>query len=161
MRGISADTQASGNLGSVVLSTLLASAEFTLTAITRPSSTATFPSGVNVIRADTSSLSELTEAFKGQDAVISIAATAGAGGQDVVIDAAIAARVSRFIPSEFGANTRKDRDTKLGQLLAAKVKNTHKLEELGREHEWFTWTALSTPLFFDWVRPLLYSYFNV
>lgn len=83
--------------------------------------------------------------------MISTAATAAAGAQDVVIDAALAAGVYRFIPSEFGANTREHRDTKLGGLLRDKVAATDRLERLGKEHEGFTWTAFSAGLFFDWV----------
>lgn len=108
---------------------------------------------MKVARVDTSSVSDLTAAFKGQDAVISTAATAAAGDQDVIIDAALAAGVYRFIPSEFGANTRLHRDTKIGQLLTPKVKNTDRLEQLAKSNPKFTYTAVSTSLFFDWVSP--------
>lgn len=59
--------------------------------------------------------------------------------------------MTRFIPSEFGIETRKYRDTKIGGLVGAKVKNTDYLIELAGKHDWFSWTGLSNGLFFDWV----------
>ncbi|TVY81249.1 putative pinoresinol-lariciresinol reductase [Lachnellula suecica] len=146
---------ASGNVGSPVATALLASG-FEVTAITRTSSTATFPAGVTVAKVDLTSLSALTEAFTGQDAVVSTIATEALDAQKVLIDAAVAAKVTRFIPSEFGINTREVAGTKIGALLGAKVANVDYLIELAAKHEWFSWTGISTGLFFDWnlVTPL-------
>lgn len=89
---------ASGSLGKPVLEHLLSS-NFTVTVLTREDSTSTFPTGVKVVKVDYSSEEGLTAALQGQDALISTLATAGA--QDILIKAAIAARVYRIIPSEF------------------------------------------------------------
>ncbi|KAH7166518.1 hypothetical protein EDB81DRAFT_853144 [Dactylonectria macrodidyma] len=140
---------ASGTLGTEIVKELL-DAGFNVTAITRNESKATFPDKVTVKRADLSSIDSVAEAFSGQDAIISTAASAASGAQKTLIDAAIAAKVPRFIPSEFGIETRKYRDTKIGSLVAAKVKNTDYLIELAGKHDWFTWTGLSNGLFFDW-----------
>jgi hypothetical protein len=72
-----------------------------------------------------------------------------AGGQKVIIDAVIAARVPRFIPSEFGVPSRQNRDKKIGKLLGAKVQNTDYLIQLAEQHDWFSWTGLSNGLFLD------------
>ncbi|KAF7552985.1 hypothetical protein G7Z17_g3953 [Cylindrodendrum hubeiense] len=139
----------SGTLGAEVVKQLL-DAGFDVTAITRNESEATFPDKVTVKRADVTSVDSVKDAISGQDAVISTAASAAAGGQKVIIDAVIAAKVPRFIPSEFGIETRKYRDTKLGRLVGAKVSNTDYLIELASKYDWFSWTGLSNGLFFDW-----------
>ncbi|KAF4452596.1 hypothetical protein F53441_4616 [Fusarium austroafricanum] len=139
---------ASGLLGSKVVDSLL-SAGFNVTAITRDESTATFPGSLTVKRVDITSVESIKEALAGQDAVVSTATTAAAGHQKVIIDAAIAARVPRFIPSEFGVPSRQNRDTKIGSLLGAKVQNTDYLIELAKQHDWFSWTGLSNGLFLD------------
>ncbi|KAF9767221.1 hypothetical protein IL306_000232 [Fusarium sp. DS 682] len=139
---------ASGLLGSKVVESLL-KAGFEVTAITRNESSATFPDRVTVKRVDITSVDSVKEALVGHDAVVSTATTAAAGGQKVIIDAAIAAKVPRFIPSEFGVPSRQNRDTKIGKLLGAKVQNTDYLIELAEKHDWFSWTGLSNGLFLD------------
>ncbi|KAM0320575.1 hypothetical protein ACHAPQ_009932 [Fusarium lateritium] len=111
----------SGLLGSKVVNSLL-KAGFNVTAITRNEFTAKFPSKVTVKRVDITS---------------------------IIIDAAIAARVPRFIPSEFGIPSRENRDTKIGRLLATKVQNTDYLIELAEKHDWSLWTGLANSLSLD------------
>jgi hypothetical protein len=137
-------------MGVPVIAALLKSG-FDVTAITRPESTAKFPVKVTVKKVDTTSADALTEALKGQDAVISTVGTAAAGAQKIMIDAAVAAHVKRFIPSEFGYNLQEARGTKVGGLLKAKLEIADYLIELSQKHEWFTWTGLSTGTLFDWV----------
>ncbi|KAM0425492.1 hypothetical protein ACHAPT_009281 [Fusarium lateritium] len=140
---------ASGNLGPKVVQALL-DADFDVTAITRNESKATFPDKVTVKRVDITSVDSVKDAITGQDAVVSTAATAAAGAQKIIIDAVIAAKVPRFIPSEFGIPSREYRDTKIGGLLAPKIRNTDYLIELAAQHEWFSWTGISNGLFLDW-----------
>lgn len=94
---------ASGAFGSVLLQALL-DANFTVTALTRPDSTHTFPSNVHVAKVDYSSTQDLTTALQGHDAVISTVGYAGVLGQAQLIDAAVAAGVARIIPSEYGSS---------------------------------------------------------
>ena len=68
-----------------------------------------------------------------------------------MIDAAVSARVKRFIPSEFGFVTQQARGTKIGNLVKSKIESVDYLVELSQKHDWFTWTSLSTGSFFDWV----------
>lgn len=140
---------ASGTLGTKVVEALL-SAGFDITAITRNESTATFPEKVTVKKVDITSVDSVKEAIAGQHAVVSTAATAASGNQKVIIDAVIAAKVPRFIPSEFGIPSREYRDTKIGGLLAPKIRNTDYLIELAKQHDWFSWTGVSNGLFLDW-----------
>ncbi|GIJ92658.1 hypothetical protein Asppvi_001936 [Aspergillus pseudoviridinutans] len=94
---------ASGNLGALVLPVLLKS-KLSLTAVIRETSSAKFPGSVKIVKSDFK-LGSLTEAFKGQDAVISMLPITALGDQGVVIEAAIAAGVKRFIPSEYGSDS--------------------------------------------------------
>jgi uncharacterized protein YbjT (DUF2867 family) len=137
-------------MGAPVVKALLESG-FDVMAITRQQSTAMFPAGVTVRKVDTASTDALTEALKGQDAVVSTVGTAAASDQKTIIDAAVAAHVKRFIPSEFGYNTREARGTILGGLLKAKIETVDYLIELSQKHDWFTWTGLSTGTLFDLV----------
>ncbi|KAH9203971.1 hypothetical protein DL95DRAFT_471911 [Leptodontidium sp. 2 PMI_412] len=140
---------ASGNVGTPVVDALL-TAGFIVTAIAREESTSSYPAGVEVRKADLSSLDALTKAFVGQDAVVSTIATSAVGGQNVLADAAIAAGVRRYIPSEFGINTRKLASEVLGKMLQAKTAHVDYLMEKAKSHPSFTWTGLATGLFFDW-----------
>jgi len=137
-------------MGAPVVAALLQSG-FDVTAITRLESTAKFPDKVAIKKVDTASVDALTEALKGQDAVVSTVSTAAADAQKTMIDAAVAAHVKRFIPSEFGYNLQEARGTKIGGLLKAKLEIADYLTELSQKHEWFTWTGLSTGTLFDWV----------
>lgn len=60
---------------------------------------------MKVVEVDFNSVSSLTAALKNQDAVISTIGKSGLEKQTLLIDAAAAAGVYRFIPSEFGSCT--------------------------------------------------------
>ncbi len=110
------------------------------------------PAGVALKQVDYTSVAELTEVLKGQDAVVSTLGSFAVGGQTPLADAALAAGVKRFIPSEFGVNTRKAIGTPLGGVLGAKIKLVDHLDELAKANPGFSWTGISIGLFFDWVR---------
>ncbi|KAB5584998.1 hypothetical protein GE09DRAFT_1048209 [Coniochaeta sp. 2T2.1] len=139
----------SGNVGRPILEELVA-AGFNVTALTRESSTATFPKGVTVKKVNFSDSKSLGEAFAGQDAVVSAIATAAIGTQTPIVDAAVAAGVKRYIPSEFGINTRLTPGTTIGKMLAGKVAVADYLAEKAKENPNFSWTGISTGMFFDW-----------
>ncbi|KAI7766989.1 hypothetical protein LZL87_013327 [Fusarium oxysporum] len=140
---------ASGNLGPPVVKALL-DAGFKVTTITRQESKATFPADVVVKRVDLSSKESLVEAVKGQDAIVSTVSGEAIASQKLFIDAAITAQVKRFIPSEFGVNTREARGTKFGQFVAPKIADVDYLIELSKRYTWFSWTGIATGAFFDW-----------
>ncbi|KAL6856393.1 NAD(P)-binding protein [Trichoderma novae-zelandiae] len=97
---------ASGNIGQHVLKALL-EANFNVTVLTRSQTSHSNDYGAQVksVEADFNSVSSLTAALKHQDAVISTIGKAGLESQILLIDAAVAAGVHRFIPSEFGSCT--------------------------------------------------------
>lgn len=68
-----------------------------------------------------------------------------------MIDAAVAAGVKRFIPSEYGLNTRVLKGEVLGDWLHAKTAAVDYLITKAEANPGFTWTGLATCLFFDWV----------
>jgi uncharacterized protein YbjT (DUF2867 family) len=139
---------ASGNLGPSILNAFLANGSFNVTVISRESSTATFPSGVKVIKTDYSSNS-LVSAFEGQDAVVSIAGPGQLSDQQQYIDAAIAAGVKRFMPSEFGSDISNPKARELVPIFAPKAQVTEYLE--AKESDTFSWSAVANGPFFDWV----------
>ncbi|RYP76314.1 hypothetical protein DL769_003654 [Monosporascus sp. CRB-8-3] len=139
----------SGNLGKAVVRELL-KAGYKVTVFARKDSTSTFPPEVPVRKVDYGSVESLKPALEGQDAVVSTLATVAVGSQNPLIDAAVEAGVKRFIPSEFGINTRIVEGTAIGQLLQGKIKTVDYLEEKSKANPGFTWTGVSSGLFFDW-----------
>ena len=141
--------QASGSLGGPVLNALVKSGKFNITAVKRPSSSASFPDSVTVQTADLSSVDSVTAAFKGQDAVVSTVGTEGLLGQSVLIEAAVAANVKRFLPSDFGSDIA---NPKTGVLPVFKYKtDTHKaLREAAAAKPDFTYTLVCNGGFLDW-----------
>ncbi|KAK0630443.1 hypothetical protein B0T17DRAFT_220991 [Bombardia bombarda] len=153
----------SGNLGPFIVQELV-SAGFAVTGITRESSTNStpkYPDGLPIKSIDFTSFDALKEVFDGQDAVVSIVGSPGIAAQKTAVDAAVAAGVKRFIPSEFGINTRKHRDTPIGKIVGGKVAIVDYLQEKAAENEGFTWTGLSTGLFFDKALPFAYTGINL
>jgi len=140
---------ASGSLGRPVLEHLLGS-NFTVTVLTREDSTSTFPDGVKVVKVDYTSEEALTAALQGQDALISTLATEVVSSQDILIKAAIAARVYRIIPSEFGSDTFLTANKKL-PVYHQKIAIQKLLEESVKDTNGeVTYTFVLNSIFLDW-----------
>ncbi|KAK0257736.1 hypothetical protein LTR91_006278 [Friedmanniomyces endolithicus] len=138
---------ATGAVGAPVLQTLL-DQHFYVTVFTRASSNHSFPSNVHVANVDYEDVAGMTKALQGQDALISTIGFGGATLQMKLLDAAIAAGVKRFLPSEFGCDTHNPRvaaiplfRTKLDidEYMDEKVKGTGT-----------TYTCVYTNAFLDW-----------
>ena len=110
----------SGRLGTFVLDKLLASNKFNVQVLKRAGSSSTYAAGAKVAEADFADLESLKSAFQGQDAVVSVVGDAGIHSQKLMIDAAIAAGVKRFLPSNFGSNMANPNSRKL-PVFAPKV----------------------------------------
>ncbi|KFY38222.1 hypothetical protein V494_04479 [Pseudogymnoascus sp. VKM F-4513 (FW-928)] len=138
----------SGLVGKPIVNALLKSGKFTLTALVRESSTSTFPSGVKVVKVDFDSVASLTEALKGQDALVSAIGNAALQGQNHLVDAAVAAGVSRFLPSEFGSNLD---NAKAGALpvFGYKVATANYSKEIAASNPAFTYTFIRTGAFLE------------
>ncbi|KAI9655428.1 MAG: hypothetical protein M1829_000664 [Trizodia sp. TS-e1964] len=138
---------ASGNLGPSIVKALVDSGKFNVSILARPTSTATFPHGVKVIRSEYT-LEALEGALKGQDAVVSTIGDFNSQGH--IIEAAVKAGVQRFIPSDFGGDTNNEHFVSLFPLAGGKVKIGKLLEEKAKAHSSFSWTSIFTGAFFDW-----------
>jgi len=140
---------AGGHLGPSILSAFIADPNFTISILSRQSSKSTFPSNLKVFRVgDDYPDSEVLEAFKGQDAIISTIQTASVVLQKRFIDLAIKARVKRFIPSEFGSDTLNEKAVAvIPQFFKGKKETVVYLKE--KEKEGLTWSAFVTGPFLD------------
>ncbi|KAK6819143.1 Oxidoreductase aprR [Aspergillus parasiticus] len=140
---------AGGNLGPHIVSALDDDHRFTVTILARASSKSKFPSHITVHRVDDHYPKlEVVEAFKGQDVVISTVTTGALQRQKMFIDAAIEAGVKRFIPSEFGHDTRNGNASKmLPQMYQQKREIVEYLRE--KQNDGLEWTAFVTGPFLD------------
>ncbi|CAH0033939.1 unnamed protein product [Clonostachys rhizophaga] len=141
-------TGASGNLGKIILDRLNASNKFNVTVFRRIGSSSAFPDNVTVVDIDLTSVDDLTAALKGQDAFISAVGTLQIPGQRALIDAAIAAGVKRFIPSDFGSNLDNPKTRKL-PVFAKKIEIQEYLIEKAKADS-ITYSLVYNSAFLDW-----------
>lgn len=141
-------------MGKAIITELVKdSPRFTITAITRQTSTYTAPSNTSVTHktVDYTSLESLKDAFRGQDAIVNCI-TGGATQylpSKLIIDAAIAAGVKFFFANEFVGHVTSERFKSLPESVAgAKFRIREYLEKVGRESK-ITWTSLNGGPFFD------------
>ncbi|CAE7178969.1 hypothetical protein CFE70_005974 [Pyrenophora teres f. teres 0-1] len=152
---------ASGSVGRPILSALLTLPTITLTIVTRASSTATFPTAPNIriqTLSDALTLAELTTAFTNQHAVVVALSTSpvttGTGTDSLafrLIDAARAAGVQRFIPSEFGANNLDPRARSLVPTYDIKGAMLEYLQQTcTASNGAMSWTSICCGSWLDW-----------
>jgi uncharacterized protein YbjT (DUF2867 family) len=138
---------ATGNLGPSILKQLLNDG-FTVTVLTRDSSAHSFPPSVTAIPVDYDSLDSLTNALRGQDAVVSTLAGAAIARQLLLVEAAGKAGVQRFIPSEFGSNTLNEKTREL-PVFKDKVAVIDALKQEAATGG-MSYTLICTGPFLDW-----------
>ncbi|KAI8818000.1 uncharacterized protein EV422DRAFT_508544 [Fimicolochytrium jonesii] len=143
---------AGGNLGPSILTALLSEPKFVVTVLSRESSTSTFPSAAQVIKIPSyDDKAALIKAFTGQDAVINVVAgSVSRAAQNRIADAAAEAGVKRYIPNEFGSETRNPAAWALLPIFEDKYLQTKHAADLAEKHPGFTWTSVITGGFFDW-----------
>ncbi|KAH6988656.1 hypothetical protein EDB80DRAFT_817148 [Ilyonectria destructans] len=139
---------ASGALGSVAFKKLVRSGKFNIRVLKRAGSGSTFPAGTDVVEVDYSSLKSLKAALQGQDAFISTLGNLAVDAQITLIDAAVAAKVKRFVPSEFGSNLDIPSVRAL-PVFAPKVKIQDYLIEKSKSTP-ITYTFVYNAAFLDW-----------
>ncbi|KAK7594833.1 hypothetical protein V3481_005832 [Fusarium oxysporum f. sp. vasinfectum] len=102
-----------GNLGPYLIRALI-KAGFNVSVLSRTSSNVTDSIFLDatIVKSDYT-FSSLVDVFTRQDAVISTLSTANIAEQKIVIHAVAAAKVKRFMPSEFGSDTSVDSLDKL------------------------------------------------
>lgn len=104
--------------------------------------------GVRVVVVDFANHEALTAALEGHDAVVSSLSRAAIPSQASLIDAAIAAGVQRFIPSEFGANLQNENARQLA-AYQNKVRVEEYLERKAAETN-ITYTYVYINSLLDW-----------
>ncbi|EED17246.1 conserved hypothetical protein [Talaromyces stipitatus ATCC 10500] len=140
---------AGGHLGPSILAAFRNDSRFNVSVLSRQSSSSKFPKDTKVHRVGDDYPDEgVLSAFKDQDAVISTIATASAGQQTRFIDLAIKAGVKRFVPSEFGSDTRVPSAMDiLPQYFGGKQATVDYL--ISKEKEGLTWSSFVTGPFFE------------
>ncbi|KAL4905042.1 hypothetical protein BDW74DRAFT_18531 [Aspergillus multicolor] len=144
---------ATGNLGKPILRALL-DANYTVTVLSRIGGNSaklqTHPN-LTIKEVDFTSTDLLTNALKAADAevVISCLATSAIGSQNPLIDASVAAGVKRFIPAEFGMDSRNPLSVQL-PVCAPKAATQRYLDEKVAANPGFTWTGIANGIFLDW-----------
>lgn len=115
---------------------------------------------MKVVEVNFTSLESLTAALKGIDGLVSTVAAAAIENQTVLIDAAIAAGVKRFIPSEYGSCTTSPKVETL-PIYAPMFKIRQYLQEKAKAGK-LTWTVLACGAFLDFLfgGPILLDYAN-
>lgn len=139
---------ASGTVGAVILDKLVASGAFAVTLLRRPGSALAPPPGVRVVDVAFDAPEALAAALAGHDAVVSALGSAALGlQQQQLIDAAVAAGVRRFLPSEFGCDL-DDARTRTLPVFAEKVRTADYLAARARDSG-LSYTLVSSGVFLD------------
>jgi hypothetical protein len=134
---------------------LLQKAGFNITTLSRNPPSFEGDNEIRVRHSDYT-LPSLIEVFKGQDAVLSLISTVDVSQQETIIDAAVAAGVKRFLPSEFGSDTSVENLTEVSPVLAPKQEVVRYLRT--KEAAGLSWTALCAGSWIDWVSETNSSY---
>ncbi|KLU86040.1 hypothetical protein MAPG_05059 [Magnaporthiopsis poae ATCC 64411] len=141
---------AGGSIGSIILDALLEEPSFTVTVLQRASSTTTVPDGIRAIKvADDYPVAELEVAFKGQEAIINCMTTLSVNDQFRFIDAAMAAGVRRYLPSEYGLNNMRMDAQALCTVFRDKGKIQEHLRDLAAAGR-IEWTSISCCMWLRW-----------
>lgn len=143
---------ATGNVGVPIFNALVAAGHHVVVLTRKDSGTSSkLPKSDNVTikEVDYTSVPELTSALSGVKVVVSTLATTSVGAQNPLIDAAIAAGVERFLPSEFGSDTLNSKTSKL-PVFKFKVATQDYLREKAASNPSFSYTFLITGPFLDW-----------
>lgn len=121
---------ANGTVGAPILSALLSVGHMT-TVLTRPGSSANFPSEVTVRVGDYSDENFAISSLEGQDVLILALAYNAYDAQIPLIKAAAKARVSYIVPCEFGSDPTHPKLNAEIQMMNMKAPFRKLIEELG------------------------------
>ncbi|KAL7944980.1 NAD(P)-binding protein [Trichoderma barbatum] len=143
---------ATGELGIPIVNALLA-AGYRVTALTREGSSnaskLSTSSNLSIAEVNYSSVQSLKVALMGHTAVVSTLTSTSVDGQNPLIDGAIAAGVTRFIPSEFGSDVTNPQRNQL-PVFDGKVKTHEYLKVAAANNPSFTYTVVCNGAFLDW-----------
>lgn len=138
----------------------LVGAGFEVTVLTRSKKTGAYDSTVEVREVDFTSVELLTSALEKIDAVVSTLSGKAIDSQTALIDAAVAAGVKRFIPSDFGSVST---NPKLENFpFYSSMANVRKHLARNAANGEFSWTVLACGAFLEFVfhMPTLMDFDN-
>jgi len=141
---------AGGNLGPALLKGLMASNKFNITILTRKAGSQKFPPDVTVKEVDYDSLDSLTEALKGQDALIDSTSIFDSKVATRIVDAAVAAGIYRYIPSDFGLDPVRCHVPSLPVFGIKALTWQHVKQKAAENDGKFTWTIITNGPLLDW-----------
>ena len=121
---------------------------YKITLLTRLNQTPSNPHIITHVTA-TFDLSSLASAFRNQDVVISTIHAGDVPFQKLLIDAAIAAGVRRFVPNEFNHNTLNARVRERFPPCQARAEVLQYLRDQTKKCPGFSWTGLATGCLID------------
>lgn len=143
---------ATGNLGPAILKALL-DAGFDVTILSREGSASTDSLASHprqmITKVNFDNTDSITSALRGVEGVVSNVSSSALLTQKPIIDAAIAAGVRRFLPSDFGSDLSVESNRSV-PLNTPKVEIHRYLVEKSKEYPDFSYTGVHTGPFFDW-----------
>jgi hypothetical protein len=144
---------ATGAAGVAIINELLRAKHY-VTALSRigSMSSSKLPKHPNlsVVEVDYDSFHSLTSALQGHKVVVaSLPVATPVGSQNMLIDASVAAGVTRYFPSEFGTDTENPKCIEL-PVFANKIQALDYLKSKASSNPHFSYTALCAGLFLDW-----------
>lgn len=140
---------ATGSIGSIILQALIKEPSFVVTALQRSSSKGKLENIVNVITIDDSYPSDaLVSAFSDQDAVINCMTSLAVNDQLRFVDAAVAAKVRRYVPSEYGLNKNRPDARALNSVFREKGEVQDYLRS--KESEGLEWMSVACGMWLKW-----------
>ncbi|EFX04364.1 NmrA-like protein [Grosmannia clavigera kw1407] len=143
---------ANGNLGGPLVRALLEAGEFWVSVLRRAASTSAVVAGTTAIVVDEWTVTSLTAALRGQDAVVVAFPLRSVDDHLRLAEAAAAAGVRRYFPADFGSvDARSETARALVPLFEKKETVRRRLEALAATSATgFSYTAIVGGHFFDW-----------
>jgi hypothetical protein len=140
---------ATGSIGHIMLDALVKEPSFNVTALQRSSSKGKLPSNVRVITIDDSYPSEaLVSAFSGQDAIVNCMTSLAVSDQLRFVDAAVDAKVRRYVASEYGLNNNNPDARALNSVFREKGEVQDYLRS--KESTGLEWMAIACGMWIKW-----------
>lgn len=140
-----------GNLGGPMVRALLDAGSFQVSVLRRASSKSATATGAQAIVVEAWTVEALTEALRGQDAVVVTFPLRNVDDHLRLAEAAAAAGVRRYFPADFGSvDARSETARALVPLFEKKETVRKKLTALAAATPGFTFTSIVGGHFFDW-----------
>ncbi|CEI61502.1 hypothetical protein FVEN_g9406 [Fusarium venenatum] len=140
---------ATGSIGAIMLNALSNEPSFKISVLQRSSSKGKIPAGVQIITIDDSYPSDaLVSAFSGQDAVVNCMTSLAVSDQLRFIDAAVHAKIKRYVASEYGLNNNNPDARALNSVFREKGEVQDYLRS--KESAGLEWMAIACGMWLKW-----------